>query len=323
MLRRTLLKAPLAAAAVATGWVRPSLAQAWPNRPVRILVPYAAGQATDLFARRFAELFQQRFNRPFFVENRAGAGGNIGSAVVARADPDGYTLLFGTNATHAANEFLFTSLGFDPVADFEPVVGLLHLGMALTVKGGSDYRSVADLVAAARRRPGDISIAVPSTTARAVLALLRQTTNLDILPVAYPGSGQALVGLLRDDVQAMIDTVSASLGPIRGGQIRPLAVSLGQRASSLPDTPTFREQGFDLEVSAWNSLYAPRGTPSEVVRALNQASNAALDDPAIRAVLVQSGAERMGGSPEDLAALMRRDRDRWRAVIASLGITPQ
>lgn len=323
MLRRTFLKAPLIGAAAAAGWTQSSHAQAWPNRPVRIIVPYAAGQASDIFARRFAEIFQQRFQRPFVIENRAGGGANIGSAVVARAEPDGYTLLWGTNATHAANEFLFDTLGFDPVADFEPVVGVAQLGMALNVGGGSDIRSIADVAAAARARPGEFLVGVPSTTARAVLAMLRRTSGLDLTPIVYTGTGQALVGLLRNDVQAVIDTVAASLGPIRGSQIRPLAVSLGRRASSLPDVPTFKESGIDLEVTAWNALYAPHRTPREVVSALNAATNAALDDASIRDVLVQNGAESMGGTPEDLAALMRRDRERWRDIFPSLGIARQ
>jgi tripartite-type tricarboxylate transporter receptor subunit TctC len=322
MRRRTLLTAPLVGLTAVAG-LRSSFAQAWPNRPVRIIVPYAAGQGADLFARRFAEIFQQRFSRPFVIENRAGAGGNIGTAAVARAEPDGYTLLWGTIATHASNEFLFRELGFDPVSDFEPIIGVLRLGMALTVAGSSDWRSPADMVRAARARPGDISVGVPSTTARGVLARFREVAQIDLTPVAYTSSGQTLVGQLRGDVQAAIDTVAASLSPIRTGQIRPLAVSLGQRAQSLPDTPTFREAGIDLEIEAWNALYAPRGTPAEIVRALNTAANAALGEPAISTLLAQNGAERMGGTPEDLLAIMRRDRTTWGTLIRSLGVAQQ
>jgi tripartite-type tricarboxylate transporter receptor subunit TctC len=323
MRRRTFLTASLGGLAGTVGRALPASAQAWPNRPVRIIVPYPAGQGADLFARRFAELFQQRFGKPFVIENRAGGGGNIGTSAVARADPDGYTLLWGTIATHASNEFLFRDLGFHPVNDFEPVIGVLRLGMVLAVAGGSDWRSVSDLVRAAKARPGDISIGVPSTTARGVLARLRETAQIDVTPVTYTSSGQTLVGVLRDDVQAGIDTVAAMLAPIRGAQVKPLAVSLGQRAQSLPDTPTFKEAGLDLEIEAWNALYAPRGTPSEVVRALNAAANAALEEPAIRTLLAQNGAEPMGGTPEDLLAVMRRDRQIWGSLIRSLGVAQQ
>jgi tripartite-type tricarboxylate transporter receptor subunit TctC len=323
MRRRSLIAAPLAGLAATVGLAPVALAQAWPNRPVRIVVPYPAGQGSDLFARRFAEHFQQRVGRPFVVENRPGAGGNIGTAAVARAEPDGHTLLWGTNATHAANEFLFASLGFDPVRDFEPVAGVLRLGMVLAAARDSEIRSLADLLALARSRPGQVSVGVPSTTARAVLAMLRQAAGVELTPVPYTGSGQALTGLLRGDVQASLDTVTASLGPIRGGQVAPLAVSLGRRSESLPETPTFREAGIDLEADAWNALYAPRGTPAEVVRALNAAANTALADPALRAAVVRDGAEPMGGTPEDLATMMRRDRAKWGPAIRSLGLAPQ
>lgn len=322
MRRRAILATPLAGLAAA-GTAPVALAQAYPNRPVRIVVPYAAGQGSDLFGRRFAEQFERRLGQPFVVENRPGAGGNIGSAAAARAEPDGHTLLWGTNATHAANEFLYASMGFDPVRDFEPVAGVLRLGMALSVPRGSDRRSVADVLAQARANPGRFSVGVPSTTARAVLEMVRSAARLDLTPVPYSGSAQALTGLLRGDVQAVLDTVTATLGPVRSEQAWPVAVSLGQRSGSLPDVPTFREAGIDLDVEAWNALFAPRGTPAEAIRALNAAANAALDDPALRAVLVRDGAEPMGGAPGDLAALMRRDRARWEPVIRALGLTAQ
>jgi tripartite-type tricarboxylate transporter receptor subunit TctC len=320
MKRRSILALPLAAAAALS---RPAPAQSWPTRPVRIVVPYPAGQGTDIFGRRFAEFYQRRFNQPFVVENRAGAGGNIGSALVARAEPDGHTLLWGTNATHAANEFMFPSLGFDPVNDFAPIAAILSLGMALYTKQDSPVGSLADLLSAARDRPGEVSVGVPSTTARVVTEMLRQAAGAQLQQVPYNGSGQALTGALRGDVLAVMDTIAASLGAIRGNQVRPLGVSLGRRSESVPQVPTFREQGMDVEATAWNALYAPKGTPAGIVRALNEASNAALADPELRAFVVNSGAEPLGGTPEDLAALMRRDRAKWQPVIASLGLRAQ
>jgi tripartite-type tricarboxylate transporter receptor subunit TctC len=298
-------------------------AQAYPARPVRILVPYAAGQGSDLFARRFAESFQKQLGQPFVVENRPGAGGNIGSAAAARAEPDGYTLLWGTNGTHAANEFMFASLGFDPVQDFRPVAGILRFGMVLSVAKSGGIQSVADLISMARARSGQVSVGLPSTTARAVLQIMRDRTGADLLPLPYTGSGQALTGLLRGDVQASIDTVTAVLGSVRSGQTLPIAISTAARSEALSNVPTLREAGMDMELEAWNALYAPRGTPAAIVRTLNGASNAALADPAIRAILVHDGADPMGGTPEDLLALMRRDRAMWEPVVRSLGLAPQ
>lgn len=317
MKRRTIMALPLAA------FARPAFGQAWPTRPVRIVVPYPAGQGTDIFGRRFAEFYQRQFNQPFVVENRAGAGGNIGTALVARAEPDGHTLLWGTNATHAANEFMFANLGFDPVRDFAPIAGILSLGMVLYAGAAAPQRSLADLIAAARAQPGQVSIGVPSTTARVALDMVRRAAGIEITAVPYNGSAQALTGALRGDVLGVVDTIASSLGPIRSDQVRPLGVSLGARSGSLPNVPNFREQGVNVQVTAWNAFYAPRGTPAEIIRALNAASNAALADTTLRASLVSSGAEPLGGTPEDLVALMRNDRAAWEPVIRDLGLRAQ
>lgn len=318
MKRRNILTLPLAG--VAAALASPALAQSWPTRPVRLIVPYPAGQGTDLFGRRFAEFYQRRFGQPFVVENRAGAGGNIGSALVARAEPDGYTLLWGTNATHAANEFMFPSLGFDPVADFAPIAAILSLGMVLYTAQDAPVKSLAEFVAAARARPGQVSIGVPSTTARVAAEMLRRAAGIEIQQVPYNGSAQALTGGMRGDVLGVVDTIASSLGGIRGDRIRPLGVSLGRRSESLPEVPNFREQGIDVEVTAWNAFYAPKGTPADIVRQLNEASNAGLADPTLRAFLVSGGAEPVGGTPEELAALMRADRSKWQPVIETLGL---
>ncbi|MGG5809300.1 Bug family tripartite tricarboxylate transporter substrate binding protein [Falsiroseomonas sp. CW058] len=317
MRRRSLLALPVAALA------SPALGQSWPARPVRIVVPYPAGQGTDIFGRRFADFYARHFSQPFVVENRAGAGGNVGTAFVARSEPDGHTLLWGTNATHAANEFMFASLGFDPVRDFEPIAGILRLGMVVFTGPQAEPQTLPQFLATARARPGQVSVGVPSTTARAALEMLRRAAGVELTPVPYNGSGQALTGALRGDVQAVVDTLASTLGAIRGNQVRALGVSLGRRSESLPGLPTFREQGVDVEVDAWNAFYAPRGTPREIVQALNAASNAALADPALRAAVINGGAEPIGGTPEDLAALMRTDRAKWEPVIRSLGITAQ
>jgi tripartite-type tricarboxylate transporter receptor subunit TctC len=316
--RRTVLGLP---ALLATA--RTAAAQEYPARPVRIVVPYPAGQGSDIFARRVAERLRDALRQPFVVENRPGAGGNIGSAAVARAEPDGYTLLWGTNATHAANEFLFASLGFNPVRDFTPVVAVVRLGMVLTVSASSEIRTMQDALVQARARQGALSVGTPSTTARAVLEMLRGAAGVDLLPVPYQGSGQALTGLLRNDVQFILDTVAGSSAAIAAGQTRPIAVSLGRRSGSLPEVPTFREAGVALEADAWNAVFAPANAPAEAVRVLNGAVNAALEEPTLRASLTRDGAEPIGGTPDDLTAMMRLDREKWGPVIRALGLTAQ
>lgn len=318
-----MLAGPLALLAGASVMARTASAQNFPSRPVRLIVPYAAGQGSDLFARRFAEYFHKNLGQAFVVENRAGAGGNIGSAAAARMEPDGYSLLWGTNGTHAGNEFMYASLGFDPVKDFEPIAGVLRFGMVLNTNRTSRYNSVAELIAAAKQRPGQVSVGCPSTTARVLVQMIRDKAGVDLLAVPYNGSGQALTGLLRNDVQASIDTITAALGPIRQGQVSAIAISTDKRSESLPEVPTLKEAGVDVTLEAWNALYGPRGTPAPVVQALNRAVNAALGDEVIRAGMVQDGADPLGGSPADLAALMRRDRAIWEPIVRNLGLTAQ
>ena len=313
----------LAGTAALSGARAQAQAANYPTRPVRIMVPYAAGQGSDLFARRFSEYFHKRLGQVFVVENRAGAGGNIGTAAAARTEPDGYTLLWGTNGTHAGNEFMYASLGFDPVKDFDPIAGVLRFGMVLSTAKNSRFHSVAELIAAAKEKPGQVSVGCPSTTARVVLQMIRDKTGADLLPVPYNGSGQALTGLLRNDVQASIDTVTAALGPIRQGQVAPIAISTDSRTESLAEVPTLKGSGVDVTLVAWNALYAPRSTPPAVVQLMNRVVNEALADPAIKANMVQDGADPLGGTPADLAALMRRDRAIWEPIVRSLGLTAQ
>lgn len=322
--RRTVLAGPLAvlSAYLLTG-TRSGFAQTFPIRLVRLIVPFPVGQASDIFARRFCDHFERQLGQSFVVENRTGAGGNLGAASVARSAPDGYTLLWGTNATHAGNEFLYAKLGYDPVNDFEPIAPALGFAMVVAVIQGAKIQSVADMLAAARAKPGGLSVGLPSNTSRVVFQLFREKTGIDVLQVPYSGSGQALIGLLRNDVQVVVDTVPALLGPIRSQQVKPLATSTERRSKSLDNVPTLKEIGIDVTLEAWNALYAPRGTPVEIIQTMNRAVETALADEALRARLVQDGAEPLGGSPETLVTLMRNDRAVWEPIVRSLGLIAQ
>lgn len=321
MRRRTFLAGSLAGLTSITLVGPKAWADTYPTRTVRLVVAYPAGMGTDVFARRFADFMQKTLGQAFVVENRPGAGGNIGTAAVARSEPDGYTLLWGTNATSSMNEYLYNHLGYDPVKDFEPVARVVSFGMVLYVKQDSSIRSLGDLLALAKK--GQVDVAVPSTTARAVLQMVSSASGSDFYPVPYSGSGQALANILGGQMPVALDTVTASLGAIHSGQIRPLAISLGQRSASLPNVPTFREAGVNVEAEAWNALYAPRGTPIEIVRILNKAINAGLEDPTLRAALIKDGAEPTGGTPRQLADLADSDRAKWGPAIKSLNLTKQ
>jgi tripartite-type tricarboxylate transporter receptor subunit TctC len=310
----------MAACVLAAGLAAPAArAQTWPDRPIRAVMPFAAGQGSDIVARRVAERMRAPLGQPVIVENRPGAGGNIGTAHVARATPDGYTLVWGSMGTHGVNEFLFPSLPFDPVRDFVPIALVVRHGMMLaanTETGPRDIQAAATLL---RGRPGH-PVAVPSSTARLALQVIRREVGQEPLAVAYPGSAQSLAGVMRGEVPLVIDTLVALMGAIGNGQVRPLAVSFRQRSEALPDVPTFLEAGIGLDLGPWIALYAPAGTPEPVIRTLNRAVNEALADPALRSAIARDGGEAAGGTPQELADQMRSDRESWGPVIRALGL---
>ncbi len=318
--RRSLLTGLAGASLVGS---RGSLAQSYPTRPVRVVVPFPVAQASDIFARRFCDHFHKQLGQSFVVENRAGAGGNIGTASAARSEPDGYTLLWGTNATHAGNEFLYAKLGYDPVQDFEPVAPILSFGMIFVVPPESPLRSVEDLIEAGRKDPGKLMVGLPSNTARVVFQIFREKTGADLATLPYQGSGQALTGLMRNDVQLVVDTVPGLLGAITSKQATPIVSATVRRSGAFPDVPTLKEKGFDGTLEAWNALFVPRGTPRPIQETLRGAVNKALADETLKARLIQDGTEPLGGSPEALRELMQKDREIWRRTVKELGLAVQ
>lgn len=297
--------------------------QSYPERPLRLVVPYSPGQGADISARAFADILRRILGQPVVADNRPGAGGNIGATAVARAAADGYTLLWGSNATHVANEFLYASMPFDPVRDFTPIAPLVITGMVLSVMPNFEAKSLPDVVRLARARPGSLAVAVPSTTARIALDVFSRAAEIDLLSVPFTANAPALTALLRGDVQLLFDTLTASVGPATDGQIIPIGVSLETRAASLANVPTFGEMGYDVVIAPWNGLYGPRDTPAGIVATLNAATNRVLEEPGFQRVVASSGSIVLGGSPEALATLMRRDREKLGPVIRGLGLTVQ
>ncbi|MBX9750341.1 MAG: tripartite tricarboxylate transporter substrate binding protein [Roseococcus sp.] len=296
-------------------------AQTWPERPIRVIMPFAAGQGSDIVARRVAERMRAHLGQPLVVDNRPGAAGNIGTALAARAAPDGYTLLWGSFGTLALNEFLFATLPYDPHRDFLPIgMAVLH-GMVLASGPEAGPRNIAEAVALLREAPGGAGVAMPSSTARLVLHVLARETRTEPLAVAYQGSPQAATGVMRGEIPLLFDTLAALMGPLANRQVTPLAVTFRQRAAALPQVPTFREAGIDLELEAWIALFAPAGVPDGVVARTNAALNAALAEPELRATLARDGAEPGGGTPGDLAARAAQDRAQWGPVIRRLGLS--
>lgn len=309
------------AAALALAGASTAMAQAYPNKPTKIIVAYQAGQGTDVATRYIAEQLGKAMGQTFFVENRGGAGGNIGTADAARAAPDGYTLTMGTNGTHALNQYLYAATGFDAEKDFEPIVLISTFPMVVLAGAGTPYQSMADVFAAARNNPKSADIALPSTTARLVFELLKERSQVPLFGVPYKGSAAAATDVIGGQVPLSIDTISAARGFLASGKLRALGVTSANPTALLPGVKTVAEQGLaGFEVVAWNALYAPRGTPPAVIKRLNEEVTKILAQPETRQRLLQLGHEPAGGTPEQLAEFARAERAKWGPLITKVGL---
>jgi tripartite-type tricarboxylate transporter receptor subunit TctC len=298
-----------------------ALAQNYPSRPIRIVVPYQAGQGTDVATRYLAEHLGRALGQPLVVENRAGAGGNIGAAEAARAAPDGYTLLMGTNGTHVLNQFLYPSMPFDPVKDFEPVALVSTFPMVILANPNAPYKTLAELLADAKARPDAVNVGLPSTTSRLVQELIHKQSGALMRAVPYKGSGTSMTDLMGGQVLVAIDTASAARPFVTSGKLKALAVTSLNESALLPGIQPATSQGMEgFQVVAWNGLYAPRGTPSAIVQKLNAEIAKILALPEARQRLLELGHEAAGGTPDSLDRFARSEREKWGPLIKSAGM---
>ncbi len=297
-------------------------ADPYPSRPIKLVVPYTPGQGADSAARLVATRLAERLKQSIVIENRPGAGGNIGAEAVAGAAPDGYTLLVGSNATHAANAALYPSLRFDPVKDFTAIAYIGAVPMALVASPGFAASSLRDLVAMAKARPDSVTVAVPSTTARVVLELLEKSSGASFKGVPYKGSSAAVADLLGGHVQLSIDTAMAATPQVQAGKMKALGITALARSSVLPGVSTFAESGLaDFNLVAWNVWFAPQGTPADVVARLNSEIRGVLADPDVAGRMRSLGYE--PGAGEDarkVAEFVRAETAKWGALIRGAGI---
>jgi tripartite-type tricarboxylate transporter receptor subunit TctC len=299
----------------------PAAAQAYPSKPVKIIVAYQPGQGTDVATRYLAEHLSKAMGQTFIVENRAGAGGNIGTSDAARAAADGYTLTMGTNGTHVLNQYLYASMPFDPEKDFDPVMLVSTFPMVLLANTASPFNNLSDLMAASKSRPDSVDVALPSTTARLVLELLKQQSATSIRGIPYKGSATSMTDLIGGQLPLAIDTVSASRSFIASGKLKALGVTSLKESALLPGVKTVAAQGVDgFQVVAWNALYVPRGTPPAVVQKLNAEMTKILAQPDVRQRLLELGHEPAGGSPSELADFARSERQKWGPLITKVGL---
>ncbi|MGD9881721.1 MAG: Bug family tripartite tricarboxylate transporter substrate binding protein [Reyranella sp.] len=301
--------------------VVPASAQTYPSKTVRIIVPYQAGQGTDVVARYIAERLSKALGQTFYIDNKPGAGGNIGTEAGARATPDGYSLTMGTNGTHSMNQFLYASMSVDPGKDFAPVILIGMLPMVIAANPSFAPNSVAELIATAKARPDKVDVALPSTTARMVLELLKVRTGAPLFGVPYKGSATALTEVTGGQVQTLVDTVAAARGQITAGKLKPLGITTLKPSELLPGVRPVAEQGVpDFQVTGWMALYAPNGTPEPIVQLLNSEVAKILAAPETRARMLQIGVEPAGGTPGQLAQFEQNERALWGPLIKAAGL---
>jgi tripartite-type tricarboxylate transporter receptor subunit TctC len=318
-----LLSVGLAGLALALGPCHGAVAQKWPERPVTMIVPFPAGSAVDSLARAVAHALGENLGKPFIVENRAGAGGNVGGAAVARANADGYTLLFGTPAPIALNKLMYKDLSFDSEKDFTPVVLVAKSPLIIAAKLDFPAKTFEELIAYARQNPGKVNVGHPGngTLGHITSELTQQFAGVKMTNVPYRGSAPLMTDLLAGTIDVAMDFMPTYV-PLRAdGKIRALAVTTSQRAAQLPDVPTVQEAGFKgFEASAWYAMVAPTGTPKDIVNTLNDGVNAFLKSDKGKAVLEQNTLQGVGGSPEDLKAFIAGELAKWRPVIEAAKI---
>ena len=300
----------------------PAAAQSFPNKPVTLVVPFAAGGSTDLVARTVAQAMSTHLGQQVLVDNKGGAGGNLGASFVAKAAPDGYTILMGTIATHALVASLYAKPPFDPVKDFTPIAWLVTVPNVLTVNKDYPAKDVKELISRLKEKPGEelYSSSGNGTPLHLSGELFKSMAGVDMVHVPYQGSGPALVDAISGAVPINFDNLPSSTEHIRAGTLRALAVTTKTRAPNFPDIPTMEEAGVPgYETNTWNAFFAPAGTPPEVVAKLNEAANAALKDETVAKRLAEVGATEVGGTPEELAEHVKTEIARWKPVIEASG----
>ncbi|MBB3900196.1 Bug family tripartite tricarboxylate transporter substrate binding protein [Roseococcus suduntuyensis] len=302
-----------------------ALAQSWtPTRGIRFVVPFAAGGATDVVARVVGEPMAEQLGQPVLVENRTGAGGNVGVENVVRSAADGYSLLMGTTGTLTINPHLYAQLGFNPLTDLTPIGMAFATDHVLVVNSQVPAQTAQELLALLRARPGQLSYGSGGngTSTHTVVELFKQVARVDIQHVPYRGSAPALNDTVAGTVQMMLDQLPSALPQIQGGRVRALAVTGARRHPALPDVPTVAEIGLPgAEASSWGAVLAPANTPAVVVRRVNAVLNEALGRQNVRARLTQVGADPVSSTPEELASFMRAETEKWGRVVRAANIT--
>ena len=319
-MRRSSFVAAVLAAALAAGG---AAAQDYPNRPIRLVVAFAAGGTTDFVARQLAERAKASLGQSIVVENKPGANGAIGAEYVAKSEPDGYTLFFSTAGALAINPTMRSDLPYDPIKDFTPIVPVARNTVLFAVNPTLGVATAQEMIARAKEKPGTITVAITGVGAISHLAIemLQIAAGIKLQYVPYRGAGQAVADFIGGQLNAMSAEVPVLMPQIKAGKAKILAVSAQNRSDVLPEVPTFAELGYpDVIADNWSGVLAPPKTPAAIVARLNQAFNAVVRDPEVRRRFAENGVSTIGGTPEDLTELIKSETARWRKVVKETGV---
>jgi tripartite-type tricarboxylate transporter receptor subunit TctC len=313
-----------AGAAALPALPRIARAQAYPSRPVRIIVGFPPGGVADILARLIGQRLSERLGQPFIIENRAGASGNIGTEAVVRAAPDGQTFLL-TGASDAINASLYEKLNFNFIRDSAPVASMMKVPLILEVNPSVPVKSVSEFISYAKANPGKINMASAGsgTSLHVAGELFKTMTGANMVHVPYRGAAPAITDLIGGQVQVMFDTITSSIEHIRAGKLRALAVTTATRSETLPELPTVGDFVPGYEASSWFGIVAPKNTPADVINKLNGEINAALSDPKIKVRIADLGGSVMLGSPADFGKLIAEETEKWGKVIRAANIKPE
>ena len=299
-------------------------AAGYPDRPVRMIVPFTPAGATDMLARLVGERLGAKLGQSVVIDNRAGAGGNVGAEIAARAAPDGYTLLMGPASIYAISATLYPRLGYDLAKDLTPVSLVANVPHVLLVNNDLPVRSVPELIQLAKKKPGELNIASQGsgTVSHLEAELLKHMAGIEMLHVPYRGSAPAILDLIGGRVHVMFDSIASALPHIRAGKLRAIAVASNTRSSLLPNMPTVAESLPGYSAHSWLGIFVPAGTPQSIVQRLQRDLVAAIDEPKTQARLVEAGFEPKSSTQEDFAKLVRDEMEKWRPVVKMSGATP-
>jgi len=315
------------AAALSLPFVGRASAQAqWPTKVVRVVVPFAPGGTTDILGRLMAQKLSEEYGQQFIVENKAGAGGNIGADAVAKSDPDGYTFVIGTPGPHVINQYIYKNQPFDGAKDIVPVIVIARVPNLISVNPDVKAKTLQEFIALAKANPGKLSYASPGngSTGHVATELLKSMAGIDLVHVPYRGSAPALTDVMGGRVEMSLDNLPAVQPFVEGGKLRALAVTTAKRWPELPDVPTVAEAGVPgYEASSWFTIAAPAKTPADIIARVNKSVNTYMADPEMIAKMRKLGADPVGGSPDDMAKLMADENVKWKKAIEFAGLKPE